>query len=407
MKIQRAYKTELKLNNKQRTACLQHAGAARFTYNWGIDRKQMVYYLNQLPVPHIRTPTSIDLHRELNQLKKTKYPWFYETSKCSPQEALRDLDKAFKNFFSHRAKYPNFKSRNKGIGSFRLTGSIKVFEDFIQLPRLGKLRLKEKKYIPISSIHILSATVSEKASHWYVSVQVEEEIEIPTNTGVPAGADIGINKLVVVSDGAIYNNPKALRRYERKLKRQQRSLSRKKKGSRNRKKDIFKLQKVHRKIANIRRDAIHKVTSELARTKSVIGIEDLNVEGMLKNHCLAKSISDVAFGEFRRQMEYKTQWKGSKLVIADRWYPSSKMCSRCGNVKDDLKLSDRMYNCVKCGLTIDRDLNSSINLERLAVSSTESVKTPVREGSSDLYKQVKLPSMNQESNIKPMGFYKF
>ena len=385
---------------------LAHAGAARFTYNWGIDRKEMVYWLNQLPIPHIKNPTAIDLHRELNQLKKTKYSWLYETSKCSPQEALRDLDKAFKNFFSHRAKYPKFKSRNKGIGSFRLTGSIKVFKDSIQLPRLGKLRLKEKGYIPVSDVHVLSATVSEKAGRWYVSVQVEEEIDVPINTGLPAGADIGIKKLAVASDGTVYDNPKALKRYERKLKRQQRSLSRRKKGSRNHKKAVFELQKVYRRIANIRRDAIHKVTTELARTKSVIGIEDLNTEEMLKNHWIAKSISDVAFGEFRRQMEYKTQWLGSRLVIADRWFPSSKLCSNCGNIKNNLKLSDRIYHCEKCGLTIDRDLNSSINLEQLAVSSTESIKTPVRGGSSDFLK-VKLPSMKQESNIKPAGFYKF
>ena len=174
-----------------------------------------------------------------------------------------------------------------------------MFEDSIQLPRLGKLRLKEKGYIPISNVHILSATISEKAGHWYVSVQVEKEIDVPINTGLPAGADIGIKKLAVVSDGTVYKNPKALKRYERKLKRHQRSLSRRKKGSKNRKKAVFKIQKVHRRISNIRQDAIHKVTTKLARTKSVIGIEDLNVEGMLKNHHLAKSISDVAFGEFR------------------------------------------------------------------------------------------------------------
>jgi len=143
---------------------------------------------------------------------------------------------------------------------------------------------------------------------------------------------VGIKKLATVSDGTVYNNPKAIRKYERKLKKHQRNLSKKKKNSKNRKKAVFKLQQLHRKITNIRRDAIHKVTTNLARTKSVIAIEDLNVEGMLKNHCLAKSISDVAFGKFRRQMEYKAQWYGSRIVIADQWYPSSKMCSRCGNI---------------------------------------------------------------------------
>lgn len=409
MNIHRAYKTELKLNNKQRTACLKHAGTARFAYNWGLEYKEAIYRLNQLPVPHVKNPTAIDLHRELNVLKKTTYPWLYESSKCAPQEALRDLDVAFTNFFAHRAKYPQFKSRRKGIGSFTLTGIIKVYGAMIQLPTLGRLRLKEHGYIPTVGVHILSATVSEKAGNWYISIQVEEDLEVPINTGPPVGVDIGITVLATASDGMVYANPKALRTHERKLKRQQRTLARKQKGSNNRKKAVLKIQRTHQTIANIRIDAIHKATTELARTKSVIGIEDLNIRGMLKNHCLAKSISDAAFGEFRRQIGYKTQWYGSRLVVADRWFPSSKMCSRCGYIKGDMKLGDRTYICDECDLIIDRDLNSSLNLERLAVSSMESSKTPVGIGSAGLLTQVKLPMMNQESNIEPevTGFYKF
>ena len=176
MKTQRGFKTELDLNNKQRTACLRHAGAARFAYNFGLRRKAEAYQAGE------KVPSAIDLHRELNRLKQTDYPWLYETSKCAPQEALRDLDRAFANFFRRvalkkagqltgKVGYPRFKSRKRGIGSFRLTGAIKVFPRHVQLPRLGKLRLKERDYLPVGA-HILSATVSERAGRWFVSVQV-------------------------------------------------------------------------------------------------------------------------------------------------------------------------------------------------------------------------------------------
>ena len=329
--------------------------------------------MNQLPISRIKNPTAIDLHRELNRLKKTDYLWMYEVSKCSPQEALRDLDKAFKNFFEKRAGYPNFKSKKRGVGSFRLTGSIYIFENKIQLPRLGVVRLKEKNYLP-QNVHILSATVSEKAERWFVSVQVDGEIETPTNHGGTVGVDLACSdRLAMVSDGTEIENPRALRRNERKKKRLQRELSRKIKGSSNRRKSRRKLQKIEMKTANIRKDAQHKATTILAKNKSVIGMEDLNVSGMLKNHCFAKSVSDAGMGEFYRQMEYKTQWYGSKLITVDRFYPSSKTCSRCGHIHKDLKLSDNVFVCPICNFTIDRDLNASVNLERFAVSSTENL----------------------------------
>ena len=183
MIIQKGYKTELKLNNKQITACLKHAGTARFAWNWGLDRRIKAYKKEGI------TLNAIALHKELNKLKKTKLNWMYECSKCSPQEALRDLDKAFINFFKGNARFPRFKSKKKGIGSFRLTGTIKVFDDIIQLPRLGILKLKEKGYIPKDK-HILSATVSECAGRWFVSIQVKEDIDVPINNGDVVGADV-------------------------------------------------------------------------------------------------------------------------------------------------------------------------------------------------------------------------
>ena len=370
MSIKRAYKTELDPNNVQRTALLRHAGAARFAYNWGLRRKKESYQATG------QSPTAIDLHRELNRLKRTDFPWMYEVSKCAPQEALRDLDRAYKNFFEGRAKfpkYPRFRSRKRGIGGFRLTGSIRVFNDSIQLPRIGRVRLKEKGYLPTEGVHILSATVSERAGRWFVSIQVEEEIEVPTNTGPIAGVDVGISKLATISDGTLIENPKALARCERKKKRLQRSLSRKVKGSRNRAKARLRLARCEFRIASIRRDAQHKATTMLARTKSVIGVEGLNVAGLLKNHCVAKQLADAGIGEFLRQLEYKAGWCGGAVVEADPFFPSTKMCSSCGAVKDEMPLSERTYNCESCGFEADRDLNSARNLASVAASWAETL----------------------------------
>lgn len=378
--IIRAYKTELKLNNKQSTDCTNHANAARFAWNWGLARRSEAYKEDGV------TLNAISLHKELNTLKKTDFAWMYSVSKCAPQEALRDLDKAYANFFAHRAKFPKFKSKKnaKTHLSFRLTGAIRVFMDSIQLPRIGRLRLKESGYLPYDA-HILSATVSEKAGRWFVSIQVKEEINIPINTGEVAGVDLGIKTMAYVSDGVVFENQKALKHYERKLKRAQRKVSRRVKGSNNRVKAIRELQIIHKRIRDIRTDAIHKATSYLAKTKSVIGLEDLNVSGMMKNHRLAKAIADVGMHEFSRQMEYKCQWYGSKTVFADRFFPSSKTCSKCGHVNASLTLAQRIFVCDECGFAIDRDYNASLNLMQVAVSSTDTSKTPVGEESSGLF----------------------
>lgn len=383
MKVQRGYKTELDLNHRQRTACLRHAGAAHFAYNWGLERKMEAYQAGQ-PVP-----TAIDLHRELNRRKKSDWPWLYEVSKCAPQEALRDLERAFAHFF-RRVKlqkqgklngpvgFPRFKSRKRGLGSFRLTGSIRVYADSVQLPRLGRLRLQERGYLPIAGVKILSATVSERAGRWFVSLQVEEEVPDPSPAqGEPLGVDLGVRTLATRSDGVTYGNPKALPRAQRKLHRLQRKLARQQKGSRNREKTRRKLARLHYRISNIRRDALHKVSSDIvARTKpdaerpGVVVIEGLKVKGMLRNHHLAGAIADAGWYEFSRQVRYKAAWSGAAVVVADPWYPSSKRCSRCGAVKAELDLCERVYECACCGLVIDRDLNAARNLVQLVATAS-------------------------------------
>lgn len=382
MQITRGYRTELDLNHKQITACKQHAGAARWTWNWGLHRKQEVYQQTG------RSVSAMELHRELNALKQTDVPWMYAVSKCAPQEALRDLDTAMSHFFRRcrlkkegkwkgKTGYPRYRSKKKGLGSFRLTGAIHVYASAVQLPRLGRLRLKERGYLPTSGVKILSATVSECAGRWFVSVQVIAEVSTPTPaTGEPLGVDLGIKDLAVCSDGTPpIKNPKALRTHLNKLKRAYRRLSRRKKGSRNRDKARKLLARKHYRIACIRRNALHKATATItAKTKPdgmrprVIVLEDLAVANMVKNRKLSRAISDVGMGEFRRQIEYKTIWNGERLLIADRFYPSTKRCSRCGHVKKTMSLAERVYVCDNeaCGLVIDRDFNAAVNLATLA-----------------------------------------
>lgn len=371
MKIMRAYKTELDLNDKQKTVCARHAGAARWAYNWGLSRSIAAYEAGE------KHPTAISLHKELNVLKKTEIPWMYAVSKTTPQEALRNLDRAFANFFRRmklkkegksqgKVGFPKFKSKKKGLGSYQVWGSIHVFPGEIQLPRMGRLKLKESHYIPVDGIRILSATVSEKAGRWFVSVQCEAEIPNPVSEEKAiCGVDLGIKTLAMVSDGTVFENPKALSSSMDKIKRLQRIVSRRKIGSNNRKKASRKLAKAHRKAANIRKNTLHQITSYLAKTKSVVMIEDLNVSGMLKNHKLAQAISDVGFYEFKRQMLYKGDWYGCQVMLAGRFYPSSKTCSCCGHVKAELGLGERSFKCEACGCEMDRDLNAAINLEHL------------------------------------------
>jgi putative transposase len=380
--IQRAYQTELDLNNKQITACRQHAGAARWAYNWGVACKQAAYRATG------KAPSAMELHRELNALKQSEVPWMYEVSKCAPQEALRHLDRAFTHFFRRvqlqrqgtlrgKVGYPQRKTKKKGLGSFRLTGSIVVFSDAIELPRLRRLRLKERGYLPTTA-QLLSATVRERAGRWYVSVLVEQEHSIPVNTGPGVGVDLGVKTLATLSDGTVMPNPhhphhlRACLTQLKQLKRCQRAVSRKQQGRCNRKKAVRKLATLHRRVAHQRDTTFHQLTSRLAKTKAVVVIEDLNVAGMLKNHHLAQAIGDVGCGAFRRQLTYKAAWYGGRVLVASRWEPSSKTCSGCGWVAADLTLADRGFCCEDCGLVIDRDLNAALNLAQLAGSSPES-----------------------------------
>jgi putative transposase len=404
MKIFKAYKAELDPNNKQRTALLRHAGVAWFAWNWGLARRKSEYELTG------KSSSYAEQNRQLNALKKTDFPWLYEVSKCVAERSLEDLDKAYKNFFRRlkagvKPGFPKFKSKKNGIGSFCLKGHIHVFAGEIQLPRLGVIRLKENGYIPTDGMKILSATCSERAGRWFVSVCCEIEILDPiAPTGEPIGVDLGIKELAVCSNGMRFENPKALGKAQKKLRRLQRELSRRKKGSKNREKSKRKITTLHYRISNIRRDALHKATTAIVMAKpkpSIIVLEDLSVSNMMKNHHLARAISDVGLYEFRRQTEYKTLWCGEKLQIADRFFPSSKTCHVCGAINENLKLSDRTWTCV-CGAVHDRDENASINLKNLVTASSAGIYacgqsvSPEKSGNSGR-------SMNQTLSLSQIG----
>ncbi len=401
MLINKAYRYELDPNNIQRSSLAQHAGVARFAYNWGLEQRIARYKNNQ---GNDRFTDAMKQHKLLTSLKITEFSWMYETSKCAPQEALRDLHRAFQNFYrglkaGQKIGFPRFKRR--GVrDSFRLNGAIRFHKRAIQLPRIGTIRIKEKRKCYYSG-RILSATVRRRANRWFVSVTVEENIlDTVSNNGTAVGVDLGVKTLATLSDGTTFANPRALGRRLRKLRQLSKNLSRKQKGSNNREKARLRLAKMHLRIFNVRQDTLHKATTYLTKSHSKVVIEDLCVSGMMKNRRLARAIADVGFYEFRRQLEYKCQWYGSELIVASRTFPSSKLCSHCGYRKKELLLSEREYHCEQCGLEIDRDLNAALNLVTVSLPETlTACGEEVRHiKSSEICNAA---SMKQEPNIIP------
>ena len=371
MRIHRAYKVELDPNNKQRTLFLMASGVCRFVFNWGLRKRIEAKEAGE------KSPSVFDQCRQLNTVKGEQFPWMLDVSKHVLESALRDLGRAFDSFFSglktgKRAGYPRFKSRKRGIGGFRLREDISVENNRIRLPRIGWVRLKEHGYIPTGA-KINSATVSERAGRWFVSVQVETEIAVPDNQGPAIGLDLGLTSLVTCSDGRKWAAPKPLVRSLEKLRRLSRQHSRKRKGSENRKKSARKLARLHYRIACQRADYLHKLTTPLVCGHAAVVVESLNVNGMQKNKHLARGIGDAGWAELVGQLTYKAKWYGSQLAEADRWFPSTKTCSGCGIIKESVRLEDRTYRCESCGLEIDRDVNAAKNLLNLHTAGSAGI----------------------------------
>ena len=335
-----------------RKAC----GCARFAWNWALARWNEKYAAGE-------KCSGRSLDKEFNAIKGELYPWTYESPKNASAQPFRNLHAAFQRFFKKTAKYPKFKSKGKNHDSFYVQNDrLRINNKTCKLPLIGEVRMREELRL---SGKIMSGVVSRTADQWYLSVTVEID-ELPRTvkkTDKVVGIDLGLKETVVTNDGDIFKAPKPLKKYGKLLSRRSRQHSRKVKGSNNKYKSQMKLAKLHAKIANIRKDFTHKATSKLIDENQVIGLEDLNVAGMMKNHCLAKAISDVSWYEIRRQLEYKAKLYGREVRLAGRFFPSSKTCSKCGSVKKKLELSERVFKCGDCGYTIDRDLNAAINIQ--------------------------------------------
>ena len=354
------FKTELKLNQTQRVNIVKHCGVARHAWNWGLSlTKQILDHNQNNPQEKIKFPTAIDLHKWLVALVKPEKQWYYECSKSAPQEALRNLRKSWDRCFQKISGVPRFKKKGKH-DSFTLEGTVKIVSNNkIQVPKLGILKTYER----LPQVQPKSVTISRQADRWFISFRIEIESKT-SSLDSAVGVDLGVKNLATLSTGEVIAGAKSYKKYEYKLRRLQWLNRHKLIGSSNWKKAQIQIARLHRKIANIRKDTLHKLTTILAKNHGVIVIEDLNVSGMLANHKLAKAISDMGFYEFRRQLEYKCQLYGSKLVIVDRWFPSSKTCSNCSVKKETLSLGERVFKCDSCGFECDRDLNAAINLSK-------------------------------------------
>ncbi|MEW6374057.1 MAG: RNA-guided endonuclease TnpB family protein [Pseudomonadota bacterium] len=395
-----AHRIRLNPNNVQRTYLTRASGTARFAYNWALAEWERQYEASKAD-RNLKLPKEAALRRQLNAIKRDCFPWMLEVTKCAPQMAIMQLGRAFENFFAGRARYPVFRRKSVHERFTLSNDQFEVADKHIRIPKLGWVRMREALRF---EGHVLSATVSLVARYWYASIAVETPDSHPPpaeNQGT-VGVDLGVSRLATLSTGESFEGPKAMRHLLGSVSRLSRSLARKVKGSSNRAKAKLKLARLHARIAHLRRDGLHKITTSLARRFQTIGIEDLNVKGMLQNRALSRAVSDMSFSEFRRQLVYKAARRGGRVVVADRWYPSSKTCSGCGHVLRVLALGQRAWTCPDCGEEHDRDVNAAINLRIMAVSSTV---TACGGGGADLglIRQVKPPPVKQESNSNPSG----
>ena len=377
----KSIKVRLNPNNKQLTKLFQYAGCARFAYNWTIAKEQENYKQGN------RFLYDYDLLKEFIRLKKvSEYKWLNKVSNKVTAQAIKDACSAYKKFFKGQCKYPKFKSKKctkqsfyQGNDKIQFTDTHVKVEKFSQSKKKNKqklnwIKLCEKGRIP-TDCKYFNPRFTYDGLYWYISVGVEidDNTNIPSNEGI--GIDLGIKDLAICSDGNTYKNinkTQRVKKLEKKKRRLQRSISRR--YEKNKKGESYcktcniikgekELLKVIKRLANIRHNYLHQTTSEIIKRKpSFICIEDLNVSGMMKNKHLSKAIQQQCFYEFRRQITYKSEWNNIKLVIADRYFPSSKLCSCCGNIKKDLNLTDRIYKC-ECGNIIDRDYQASLNLK--------------------------------------------
>jgi putative transposase len=371
----KSYKFRLLPTEEQSVLLSKHFGCARFVYNYFLKEKQDHYLLNK------KTLNFNNCCKSLTELKsKEEYSWLKEVNSQSIQASLHHLENAYQAFFSKRSKFPKFKSKKSNYDSFHIPQSVKLLKnDKVQIPKF-KGGIKFIKHRELKG-KICSATVSRTPTgKYYISLLTEQE---PTKhlekTGKNIGIDLGIKDFAITSEGNRYTNPKFLYKFQKKLKQAQQHLSRKVKGSKSRDRARIKVAKIHEKITNSRNDMQHKVSMSLIKKYDMIALEDLNVKGMVKNHCLAKAISDSSWSSFVTKLEYKANWYGKEVIKIDRFFPSSKTCSDCGHINQNLTLDVRNWTCV-CGSRHDRDVNASKNILKRALVIQSSGTDDYRNG---------------------------
>ena len=381
-----AVKVALDPTPAQERLFLSHAGAARFAFNAGLAHVKEALEAGAKPEWSFYSLVRWwNASKDVLAVDADGVPWWAENSKEAANTGLRSLAAALSNWSKSRrgarkgrkVGFPKFKAKDRATPRFAYTTDFRLIEGdpkALRLPKVGRVHCMEDVAERVGGARVLRVTVSRRAGRWYAALTVERDDKPVTKPprGGAVGVDLGIKTLATLSDGTVIENPRPLKKTEQKLKQAQKALSRKAMGSNRRAKARAKVARIHARVANQRQDAMHKATTWLASTYSHISIEDLNAAGMVKNRRLAKAVSDAAFGEFRRQLDYKTARTGAALHVVDRWYPSSKTCSKCGRVKAKLSLAERVYRCDGCGLAIDRDLNAAINI-KVAGSAPETL----------------------------------
>ena len=373
MKITKAYKFRLYPTPEQVEQLSKEFGCARFVWNQGLIRREYAYQQW-----NVNLSSKHDISSQITALKKLEsHQWLKDATVGVLTQKLIDQDKAFTNFFKGRAKFPKFKKKTHAQSiRYQMDQRIVLNNyragELLKLPKLGELKIKWSQ-VPGGIPKMV--TVSKSASgKYFVGFMCEVEQVLKPVTGMVIGIDVGIKDVIVSSDGFHSGAPKFTYKYQRQLKKAGRKLSKKKKGSNGWHKQRIVVAKIHEKIANSRKDFLHKLTTYLVSENDVICVEDLNVAGMLKNRKLSKAVADVGIFELNRQIEYKAAWYGKTVIKISRWYPSTKTCSSCGNIRI-MKLSQRVYEC-ECGLIIDRDLNAAINIKRAGQALSGAIYQP-------------------------------
>ena len=376
MEQKRAYKYRFYPTDEQKHVLARTFGCARFVYNWALRQKTDAFYQENKRLYYK------DLSEALTCLKQQEeYCWLSEVSSVPLQQALRHLDKAFLNFFEGRAKYPTFKKKRHRQSATYTSNAFKCDGTSLTLAKMtAPLDIRWSRSLPNGATPS-SVTVSKDcADRYFVSFLVEEDIKQLEPASATVGADLGLKAFVILSTGETIGNPKFFHKDEKKLAKAQRRHARKQKGSKNRAKARQKVARIHARIADRRYDFLHQLSTRLIRENQTICVESLQVKNMVKNHSLAKAISDVGWSEFVSFLSYKAAWYGRNLVKIDKWYPSSKRCFDCGHLLDSLPLDVRIWTCPECGVVHDRDLNAAQNIHAVGLTVFEACGEAVRPG---------------------------